>query len=166
MPNNKKPTNLKIIEGNRGKRPLPNNEPHPQPIAPKCPDFIDDEAKAEWERLAPLLEELGLLTQIDGDMLGAYCQTLVDYKNAIKFTNEKGYTYKAGETIRPYPQVIIAREALKRLQALAREFGMTPSARASISVSKSEEDNSWIDKSREELLKEYGVKKDKQGGGK
>lgn len=33
-----KPTNLKILEGNPGKRPLNLNEPKPIPIAPECPD--------------------------------------------------------------------------------------------------------------------------------
>jgi len=60
-----KPTAIKILEGNPGKRPLNLNEPKPLQIAPECPDWLLDEAKKEWKRLAPELERLGLLTILD-----------------------------------------------------------------------------------------------------
>jgi hypothetical protein len=35
-----KPTKLRILEGNRGKRPLPVGEPEPDPSVPSPPDFL------------------------------------------------------------------------------------------------------------------------------
>lgn len=35
-----KPTAIKILEGNPGKRPLNLNEPKPQRIAPECPVYL------------------------------------------------------------------------------------------------------------------------------
>ena len=35
-----KPTYLKVLEGNPGKRPLNENEPKPKPSAPKCPAWL------------------------------------------------------------------------------------------------------------------------------
>ena len=44
-----KPTNLKLIEGNPGKRPLPGNEPKPKPKAPSMPSDLDYQAKKTWK---------------------------------------------------------------------------------------------------------------------
>ena len=47
-----KPTAIKVLEGNPGKRPLNKFEPAPEKKAPPCPEWLNGEAKAEWERLA------------------------------------------------------------------------------------------------------------------
>ena len=69
-----KPTNLKVLEGNRSKRPLPENEPKPPPVAPAPPPEIDAEAKRTWGKLAKILEPIGLLTQADEDKFAGLCQ--------------------------------------------------------------------------------------------
>ena len=69
-----KPTKLKILEGRRGHRPLPENEPMPRPITPEIPDDLDDNAKKVWQRVAPMVGRLGLLTEVDGEMFGGLCQ--------------------------------------------------------------------------------------------
>jgi P27 family predicted phage terminase small subunit len=129
-----KPTNLKIIEGNPGKRPLPKNEPKPKPTTPGCPRFLTTAAKWEWKRVAPELARLGLLTIVDRTALAAYCQSWADYKEAIKWMKENGKTYSVnaggGRQYRSYPQVKIADAALKQIRAFCTEFGLTPSARA------------------------------------
>ena len=43
-----KPTAIKILEGNPRKRKLNTKEPRPKKIAPKCPVWLDVEAKREW----------------------------------------------------------------------------------------------------------------------
>lgn len=48
-----KPTNLKVLEGNPGKRPLPTNEVKPQKKAPRCPQWLEEDAKRNgsgWEK--------------------------------------------------------------------------------------------------------------------
>ena len=69
-----KPTALKAIEGNRGKRKTPDNEPQPEAVIPDMPKTIDADAKRTWKKLAPMLEQLGLITEADGDMLAILCQ--------------------------------------------------------------------------------------------
>lgn len=137
-----KPTNLKIIEGNPGKRPLNLNEPKPLQIAPKCPDWLLDEAKKEWNRLAPELERLGLLTILDMVTFAGYCQSYAKLKIAEEFIKKHGTTYripkknKEGEVISvyiaPFPEVSIANQCLKQIRAFASEFGLTPSSRGRI----------------------------------
>ena len=60
-----KPTAIKELEGNPGKRPLNKNEPKPKAKAPKCPPWLESDAKKEWRRLSKELEAMGLLTQVD-----------------------------------------------------------------------------------------------------
>lgn len=60
-----KPTAIKVLEGNPGKRPLNANEPKPEKKSPKCPSWLEPEAKKEWRRMAKVLERLGVLTEID-----------------------------------------------------------------------------------------------------
>ena len=59
------PTAIKMLEGNPGKRALNNNEPKPAKKAPRCPSWLEDEAKKEWKRMGKILEQMGLLTDMD-----------------------------------------------------------------------------------------------------
>ena len=60
-----KPTAVKVLEGNPGKRSLNTAEPKPEKKAPRCPSWLEDEAKKEWKRMSKQLEQLGILTEID-----------------------------------------------------------------------------------------------------
>ena len=50
-----KPTAVKVLEGNPGKRSLNTGEPKPEKKAPRCPAWLEDEAKKEWKRMAKQL---------------------------------------------------------------------------------------------------------------
>jgi len=43
-----KPTQLKLLEGNRGHRPINGAEPKPPGAQPTCPTHLSPTAKAEW----------------------------------------------------------------------------------------------------------------------
>jgi len=68
-----KPTKLKILQGNPGKRKIPPNEPKPATKMPKCPPHLDKMARKEWRRFSPTLARLGLITEVDGSAFAAYC---------------------------------------------------------------------------------------------
>ena len=61
-----KPPAIRLLEGHAGHRPINMDAPKPRPIAPSCPTWLERDAKREWRRVAPALERLGLLTEIDG----------------------------------------------------------------------------------------------------
>lgn len=44
-----KPTAVKVLEGNPGKRSLNTAEPKPEKKAPRCPSWLEDEAKKRME---------------------------------------------------------------------------------------------------------------------
>src|SRR5262249_37411259 len=68
-----KPTHLKLLQGNPGKRPYNANEPKPAPQVPSPPEHLTEVALKEWNRLAELLGRIGLLTAIDRTAFAAYC---------------------------------------------------------------------------------------------
>ena len=45
-----KPTKLKLLEGNPGRRPINDKEPKPKERLPQCPTHLSEEAKREWQR--------------------------------------------------------------------------------------------------------------------
>lgn len=60
-----RPTAIKKLEGNLGKRKLNTKEPILAKGMPECPDWLLPEAKAEWERLCKKLSDMGVLTEAD-----------------------------------------------------------------------------------------------------
>lgn len=133
-----KPTALKLIEGNPGKRPINKNEPMPDKALLICPYWLksDKVAYNEWNRIVPELYKLGLLTTVDQAALELYCSQYSIYRQALKdISNEGSLTtsnIRNGE--KALPQVAIAREAAKTIKALCVEFGLTPSSRSRISI--------------------------------
>lgn len=151
-----KPTNMKVLEGNPGKRALSKYEPKPETRAPSCPGHLDKEAKAEWRRIGKELLRLGLLSVIDRAALAAYCQcwsrwvyaeqqlaalrepkplaigdTEVGVIDGWVFRTDKGYEAAT-------PWINIASKALAEMRAYISEFGLSPAARTRIQVKPAE----------------------------
>ena len=128
-----KPTALKILEGNPGKRPLNENEPIPPKGSVKCPSWLEPEAKKEWKRLAPSLEAMGVLTQVDLTAFAGYCQAYARWREAEEFLTQHGSIFKTPSGyVQQVPQVSIAQQNLKIMQSFCSEFGLTPATRARI----------------------------------
>ena len=66
-----KPTAVKKLEGNPGKRKLNTKEPNPGKGMPDCPAWLLPEAKTEWIRLSEKLNQMGVLTEIDRSAFAA-----------------------------------------------------------------------------------------------
>ena len=128
-----KPTAMKILEGNPGKRPLNESEPIPPKGGVKCPTWLLPEAKKEWKRLAPALEAMGVLTMADLSAFAGYCQAFARWKEAEEFITQHGTIFKTPSGyVQQVPQVSIAQQYLKIMQSFCTEFGITPSTRARI----------------------------------
>jgi len=70
-----KPAALKLLEGNPGKRALDLSAGvNPRVEVPAAPGYLCKEARKEWKRITPILEELGLITGLDRTVLAMYCQ--------------------------------------------------------------------------------------------
>lgn len=147
-----KPTHLRLVGGNAGRRPLPKNEPKPPVAMPEPPQHLSDVAVAEWKRVAQVLFDVGMLTEIDAGMLGAYCQSYSDWLAAEEMLRKFGHVVKspirtittrtrnseitetAGGYPMPSPYLPIRNRALALMRQFAGEFGMSPAARTRVSV--------------------------------
>lgn len=78
-----KPAILHQIEGThqKSRHALPIDEVQFEDTNLICPEILTGSAKNEWERLAPSLQRLGLLTYADEAIFTSYCllvQTMTD----------------------------------------------------------------------------------------
>lgn len=128
-----RPTDLKRLAGNPGKRALNNAEPRPRVVLPRPPAHLSDEEKTKWKSLVRELHPLGLVTVLDLDQLSTYCVIWCRWMKAEKLVREKGEIIKtAAGNIIQNPYLSIANRALDQLNKLGAEFGMTPSARSRV----------------------------------
>ena len=134
-----KPTELKMLEGNPGKRTLNKNEPKPVKKAPRCPSWLEEEAKKEWKRMGKILEQMGLLTDMDMAAFAGYCQAFARWKEAEEFITQHGTIVRTPNGyLQQVPQVSIAQTNLKIMLKFCEQFGLTPSARSRITGDKQE----------------------------
>jgi P27 family predicted phage terminase small subunit len=139
-----KPTALRLIEGNPGKRPINREEPKPPADVkpPKPPSYLGKLGKKEWKRVAKELTALRMLTALDHTSLAVYCSEYERWREALEFLREKGSNYivrdKDGQVkyVAQFPQVSIASNLEKQMRAWASEFGFSPAARTRLKVEK------------------------------
>lgn len=136
-----KPTHLRLVGGNAGKRPLNLREATPPIGVPTVPDFLNASARKEWARVARELGNIGLLSTIDRGALAAYCQAYgvwVEAERGIKRLADGGDKYgglltrTSNGNVIQNPLVGIANKARSDTVRFAAEFGMTPSARSRV----------------------------------
>jgi len=132
----RQPANLRLLRGNPGHRPV-----KPDPAKPAagtdCPEDLTAVAKAEWERIAPELLRLGLLSELDRAALAAYCESYADFRWAVRaikknnggrtLVSAKGYEYV-------HPAITVKRQAMEKIRQFAAEFGLSPSARGRMEI--------------------------------
>jgi P27 family predicted phage terminase small subunit len=117
---------------------------------PDAPSSLSKEARAEWDRIAPHLAKLGLVSQIDRAALAAYCTAWGDYtwaENRIKQLNvearkagdKTGERGRIWDTPSGYKQISvplqIRNRAMEMMAKFLSEFGMSPAARSRVTPS-------------------------------
>lgn len=127
------PTAVKKLRGTLEKsRELGRNEMAPPPGVPVRPDWLDDEAAAEWDRVVPELESLGMLAVIDRARLADYCTAQSLAVEATKTYQREGLLLEINGQLQRHPAVKIAQEARAQAARLAAEFGLSPSSRTRV----------------------------------
>jgi len=135
-----KPTRVKKLAGNPGKRSLNKSEARIPASLPTCPAHLVREAKAEWKRMAQVLYKHGLLTEVDRAALAAYCQAYGRWVKAERMVTKHGMTdWTAHGTLTVSPYVRIARQSMDDLRKLCLEFGLTPSSRSRVTATDMEQ---------------------------
>lgn len=104
---------------------------------PDMPIDLPPRAVEAWNYYAPLLAQGNVLQDDDAMALEMLCLAYSDYKDADDFVRENGLAYdlldeKGNQIWKPYPQVAQREAAHARCFRMMREFGLTPSSRASL----------------------------------
>lgn len=144
------PTGLHVLRGNPGKRPLPENEPQPEPatedfdVPPAELSYLDTTKKetvpdviavAEWTRVAPMLRLCGMISSQERGTLISLCLKWSEFLRAHHEVQDRGMVVKT-ETGIPIvnPYLKISNEALTQCRKLWVELGLTPSSRSRLSA--------------------------------
>jgi P27 family predicted phage terminase small subunit len=130
-----KPTRLKLLTGNPGKRQLNANEPKPEVAIPECPVELGPLARGKWDRLVGELAVLRILTNLDRAALAAYCGAYALWAEATEAIQKYGAMVKSpsGYPVQS-PYVSIANRQAEIMMRIASEFGFTPASRSRIST--------------------------------
>lgn len=135
----RKPTAIKILEGNRSHRPLPDREPTPLVGEPEMPRHLTAPARREWRRLVPLLLSMRVLSESDGVALGILCQayaTLIEATSLMEKSTAKGHSGLLMKTASGYvqqsPLLSIINAQAEIVNRQLQQFGMTPASRTRI----------------------------------
>jgi P27 family predicted phage terminase small subunit len=130
-----KPTRLKLITGNPGKRPLNAREPKPAIRVPTCPAHLNPSAKAEWKRLARQMHVLGMISELDRAALAAYCQAYGRWAEAERKLKETPMLLKLPSgIIQQSPWLAIANKQLELMSKFMSELGLSPVSRTRVEV--------------------------------
>ena len=111
------------------------------------PDGLPPLAVKEWNFIVPMLSQLGVLTEIDGKALAAYCEYFAMWRQALDEVRERGITLEEpivkftdegpeviGTKYKRNPAVTIANDAAKIMKSFLVEFGLTPSSRGRLRI--------------------------------
>lgn len=155
-----KPTAIKELQGNPGHRPLNDKELVAPKGEPEMPKGMLPAARREWKQIVPLLMRLGVLSNIDGKALAAYCDTYAHWEKARKDIDKYGLVVEepvldkfnnpvcvgaipgvppeAGARylvkLKANPAVSNYATFGKMMKSFLIEFGLTPASRAKLKV--------------------------------
>lgn len=115
------------------------------------PDFLNGVARAEWARVTPELEAIGVLTNLDLAILAAYCTAVAMLHEACQQLEANGPVYECetkdgGVMQRKSPWIEIQNQAVRNIISTSSELGITPASRSKVStVGKDQPENPWAD---------------------
>lgn len=133
------PTELKLVRGNPGKRPINKNEPQPARRIPSAPVHLASEGQVAWGRLTVLLDRMGVLTEADGFALERLCDCYAEILTLRELIDAQGRTYETTSTqgesvLKANPAVAMLADVDRRFKSYLVEFGLTPAARSKVQV--------------------------------
>ena len=126
-----KPTSLKILQGNPGRRPLNSAEAKFPTLQSDCPKHLGPIAAEEWARIRDLFREI--FTEADRAALSAYCVCYGRWVEAEDHVRATGMMVKSPSGYpMQNPWLSIANKAFQQMNKMMSEFGMTPSSRSRV----------------------------------
>jgi len=139
-----KPTNLKLLQSNPGKRRLNFDEFRPLTSIPKCPKHLKGEASREWKRITEELAKYGLVSEVDRNALAMICTLWARYVDAEVAIEKAAKADPASQGLFvktpngfsvQSPWVAISNKAMEQYRLYLTEFGLSPASRTKVTPS-------------------------------
>ena len=128
-----KATVLKLITGNPGRRPLNPKEAKPAAVIPDPPEMMKGAALDEWNRVTPLLADVGLIAKLDRAIISAYCMAWARWIDCERMLETTGLIVKAPNGYPMYsPYLSASNKALDQVRQLSEQIGLSGSSRSRI----------------------------------
>jgi hypothetical protein len=132
-----KPTALKLVTGNPGKRAINKQEPDPEYLEDAtAPAWLPESAKAVWDEIIPGLRKARLVSTVDVPLLCMGCIALANYREATRLADKrllvKGSNDNGFPT--PNPALFVQSMMFKQAREVFRAFGMSPVDRTRIAL--------------------------------
>ncbi|MEK1298938.1 phage terminase small subunit P27 family [Limosilactobacillus fermentum] len=120
---------------NKTKKELHRRQKNEQKLAVSAenmepPAWLSPGAKTEFKRIVGLFEKTEVFNEADISELAVYCDLLMEYKSANMRLKKHGRDNDG----KPNPDIRLKMQLSQRLDALARNLGLTPTARASMAI--------------------------------
>jgi P27 family predicted phage terminase small subunit len=147
---NRKPTALKKIEGNRGRRALNKKEPVPPAISATVdPKLLAGQLSALeqkfWDKIFPIVSDMKLMTGADVIALEQLCRFLAEERECTALLNRMGRLIAKKDDkgnvigVSPNPAVRMRSDAAKHVRSYLAVFGLGPSFRSALAVDNSDD---------------------------
>jgi P27 family predicted phage terminase small subunit len=137
------PTVRLALVGSHRAKSREKKEPKPRQIKPPTTIRLTDKERRVFNKTYDLLKSMSLHAQTDGNALARYAKNVILYNDASAFVAKNGHTHAITAIVQGKPKTVGAKRfaesrMLNELDAtllrIEREFGLTPSARASLQV--------------------------------
>lgn len=127
-----KPTPLRLLHGNPGKRAIPPETP-PSPGPTRPPPGLSPPAAAVWERLAPELVAKKLLAPRYVDSFAVLCESVIAWQRAAALLAAAGPVVQRDGMLVSNPASREFARFAYLVRAGAVEFGLTPASLTAMS---------------------------------
>lgn len=125
-----KPTKLKELQGNPGKRALNKNEPQFKEIlAVEPPEWLPELAVQMWQTVVPELLANKILTVADLHNVEVFCVAYARWREAEQEIKENGLTIVTEKSVIKNPAVTVVNESLRQMVQFGSLLGLDPSSR-------------------------------------
>lgn len=125
-----KPTALKKLAGNPGRRPLNENEPKFRELrGAEPPIWMGELATTMWETVVPELVRNKVLTIADLHNVESFCMAYQRWREAEEDINANGLVIHTEKSVIKNPSVTIVNEAKKQMLQYGSVLGLDPSSR-------------------------------------
>lgn len=147
------PTALTVLRGNPSRKKLNENEPRPRSQDIEKPDDLSPGASAAWDKTAPEVMAMRVMTSADVIALKNLCELQATLAMAVAEKSRDGFSVflcsvvvdGAGNErpkVEEHPAIRLERNTVAAMRPYIDMFGLNPSSRSRLSVPATKEPES------------------------